>query len=296
MKKTNINYPYPVLSAANDDYINCSFNIGFLQEPFMQGSEAVIEMSYALNCDGLNKMIQGGNAKVVLYLESVETEYRKIFEFDNETQKCLVTENKSMLSKNLQARGYIVSKCNNKCFRMAEHNTDLFGDIPFSIRCGDILAISKDFYNIPIKDYDPLAERKSIFSIRRQTSQPTEEILINLRNPKITILLNDELYEQYNRLNEAPETRTILASLFAIPALVDVLSVVKNAGTDDLEEYANYKWYDVLNSRLKELKIELQNEESMIRVANLVIPHFFKQGVDKFEYLFNESISFAEGE
>ena len=52
MRKTNINYPHPVLSAANEDYIDCCFNINLKNDPSIQGDLAVIDIAYDLSCDG----------------------------------------------------------------------------------------------------------------------------------------------------------------------------------------------------------------------------------------------------
>ena len=53
MKKTNINYPHPVLNIANEDYINSSFNISLPNDAKIEGEHAIIEISYELVSPGL---------------------------------------------------------------------------------------------------------------------------------------------------------------------------------------------------------------------------------------------------
>lgn len=289
MRKTNINYPHPVLSAANEDYLDCSFNVKFVNDPVIEGETITINVAYDLNCEGLKKLILSNDAKVIIYLESVEAEYRKIRSFNADETSLTITENKNMLSKTIQVRGYITSSKDINPFKLQEHNMDLFGGIPFSVKKGDILAISENFYNIPLENYDPLADRPSIFSIRRQTDRPKEEISIDFMSQgKITIYLNNDLYEQYNKIYEAPETRMFLASLFAAPVLVDVLSYIKNADQDALDSISHLKWYQVISSRLQELKIDLNIEDSMTKIANIVIPHIFKSNIEQFGDVFKE--------
>ena len=297
MRKTNVNYPHPVLSAANEDYIDCSFNISLDNNPSIQGDVAVVDISYDLQCEGLKQLIVNGDAKVIVYLESVEAEYRKTFAFDSTSSSISITENKNMLSKSLQVRGYITAARDIAPFALPEHNKELFGGIPFNVKRGDILAISEDFYNVPLENYDPLADRPSIFSIRRQTERPKDEITVDfMSHDKITIFLNNEIYEKYSNLYEAPETRMFLASLFAAPVLVDVLSYIKRADQDMIDSIAHLKWYQVLTARLLELKIDLSKEDSMTKIANVIIPHIFKTNIEQFKDVFKSLLPPEEGD
>lgn len=297
MKKSNINYPHPVLSAANEDYLNCTFDVVFDNDPVIQGELAVIELSYNLECDGLSKMITNGDAKVVLYLESVESEYRKIFVFKPDSTSMIVKENKNLFGKNLQVRCYITAAKDISPFSLPEHNKELFGLIPFNVKRGDVLAISENLYNIPLENYDPLLDRPSIFSVRRQTENPKEEIMVDfVTHDKITIFLNNEIFEKYDELYRASEIRMFLASLFAAPVLVDVLSYIKHADQDMLDSVLDKKWYQVLKSRLSELDIDLAKEDSMTKVANMVVPHIFKQNIEQFKVVFKNSLPMSGDE
>jgi len=297
MKKSNINYPHPVLSAANEDYINCNFNVSFDKEPVVQGELAIIELSYSLECNGLAEMITNEDAKVVVYLESVEAEYRKIFNFEPGSCSMIIKENKNLFGKNLQVRCYITAAKDISPFTLLEHNKDLFGMIPFSVKRGDVLAISENFYNIPLENYDPLSDRPSIFSVRRQTENPKDEIIVDFVSyDKITIFLNNDIFEKYDELYQASEIRMFLASLFAAPVLVDVLSYIKHAEQDALDSILGKKWYQVLLSRLTELSIDLSKEDSMTKVANMIIPHIFKQNIEQFKVVFKDSLPTAGDE
>ena len=99
MKKSNINYPHPVLSASNDDYINSAFEIVLPVDPYMEGDLAKIEINYSLISQGIQELIQNDKATVVVYLESVEAEYRKIFYFAKGSCSLSLEINKNNLSK-----------------------------------------------------------------------------------------------------------------------------------------------------------------------------------------------------
>lgn len=290
MKKTNINYPYPVLNSSNEDYIECFFNIVGPDEVTINGDNIEIKISYNLKSNGLAELIQENKANVVLYCESVEAEYRKIKKFPSNSNQIEFTINKNEISKNLEIRGYVVSLGEIYPFRLDEHNYDLFGGVPFKIRKGDILAISNDFLVYPIKYYDPLANRPSIFSIRRG-SKPNEEIYVDIFSyDKITVFLNDEIYNNYSALYQEAKVRTILSSMFAASVLIDVLSYIKNSPEDDIEDIKDKKWYQVINSRLDTLSIDLKLESSLTKVANMVLPHIYKEFVDSFKNAFESLI------
>ena len=279
MKKANINYPHPVLSAANEDYLNSYFNIELLDNPVIEGNNAIIRIKSVLSCPGLSNMIDNGRAKIVVYCESVETEYRKIEPFSNaESVELLIDKN--ALSKSVQVRGYIIATENMSSFSLPEHNADLFGSIPFKIRKGDILGISEDFYNIPIDSYDPLADRPSIFSVRRNPDGVDDIIVNYMEFDKITIFLNNDVFDKYQKLYEAPEMRSILASMIVMPALVDVLSFLKSADEDTINTYQTKKWFQVLKSRIDELSIDLNQEASLTKIANSILPHIVNGVID----------------
>lgn len=280
MKKSNVNYPHPVLASSNEDYINCNFELTCEYE--VQGQEALIKLEYFLNCAGLKSLIDDKKAKILVYLESLVAEYRKTFDFVDDN-KLIIPLKRNEVNKNLQVRGYIVAIDHIPNFSLEEHNKDLFSNIPFDIRKGDVLAISDAFYNIPIDDYDPLANKQSIFAIHKDPDQKEEMLVDYIQDPKgkISIKLNEETYEKYCELYKAPDPRIILASLFAIPALIDALAYIKCATQDDLEGIENQKWYQVVSSKLKDEKIDLESEVSLSNVANRIMPRIFVSTVEK---------------
>lgn len=288
MNKTNINYPHPVLSSANEDYINSKFDIELISEPVVEGENAIIKIRYVLDCDGLQDIVKEKKAEVVLFFESAIAEYRKIERFPLDSTEIKVSIKKENLNKTVSLKGYIIACTELKGFSLPEHNKYYFGSVPFNLRKGDILAVATHRYNIPLQSYDPLADRPSIFSIRRQTKDPKEEVYSNFSDDKISIYLNNETYEKYQELYSAPDVRMVLASFFAAPVLVDVLSFIKHMNPEERDDYMNKKWYQVISYRLKELKIDLEVEESLTKVANAILPHLFVSSITSLTELCKE--------
>ena len=52
----------------------------------------------------------------------------------------------------------------------------------------------------------------------------------------------------------------------------------------------------MLKSRLSELDIDLAKEDSMTKVANMVVPHIFKQNIEQFKVVFKNSLPMSGDE
>lgn len=280
MNKTNINYPHPVLSSANEDYIESSFDIMLVGEPCIEGNNAVINIAYSLVCSGLSNLIASGDAQVVIYMDSTVAEFRQMRAFDNDKTEMKIEINRNDVNRSLQIKGYIIAAKPIKSFSLEEHNKAFFGTVPFSLRKGDIMGLATHSFNIPLESYDPLADRPSIFSIRKQTQRPKEEVSSDFSGQKITIWLNEETHNKYRTLYVAPDTRGVLSAFFAAPVLVDALYFMKNMSEEERIEYESKKWYQVINHRLQELKLDINSEVSMTKIANLILPRIFSSSVE----------------
>lgn len=280
MNKTNINYPHPVLSSANEDYIESSFDIMLVGEPCIEENNAVINIAYSLVCSGLSNLIASGDAQVVIYMDSTVAEFRQMKAFDNDKTEMKIEINRNDVNRSLQVKGYIIAAKPIKSFSLQEHNKAFFGTVPFSLRKGDIMGLATHSFNIPLESYDPLADRPSIFSIRKQTQRPKEEVSSDFSGQKITIWLNEETHNKYRTLYVAPDTRGVLSAFFAAPVLVDALYFMKNMSEEERIEYESKKWYQVINHRLQELKLDINSEVSMTKIANLILPRIFSSSVE----------------
>ena len=281
MKKTNINYPHPVLSVSNEDYVDSNFNIELIEEPAVEGDVLNISMRYNLQCKGMASLIASGKAKVSLYFESVIAEYRQLEYFAANANEITVKIKRECLNQKILVKGYITAAEEINPFMLAEHNKEVFGNVPFILRKGDIMAIATHQFNIPLQSYDPLADRPSIFRIRKQTERPKEEVSTDFSDHKISIYLNDELYTKYHELYAASDIRSALTTLFAAPVLVDVLDYIKHMSEDERMEVSSLKWYQVIMHRIEELKLDnWEHEESMTKVANMILPKLFATSID----------------
>ena len=105
MRRTNVSFPHPILKEGSEDYIDCKFTISDQEEVFNSKKEIngkfTLTIEYELICSGLEKMILDKEAKVVLYLESKMTNYRKAFSFDSESTKLELEMAENVTTKNI---------------------------------------------------------------------------------------------------------------------------------------------------------------------------------------------------
>lgn len=107
-----------------------------------------------------------------------------------------------------------------------------------------------------------------------------------LTRDKITILLNEDTFTKYQVLYQASDVRSLLASMFAVPVLVDALSYIKNADPEEIEALQELKWYQVVDTKIKELHLDLSKEDSMTKIANTILPHVFRTNIESFTDVF----------
>lgn len=289
MRKSNIVYPYPILREGSNDYINCSFSISNQEDVFNSKKEVngkiTLKIEYQLHCDSLEQMILNEEAKVVLYLESRMTSYRKSCAFENDSTQIELEINKAELGDYVDIKPFIVACKDIDFFKLTEHNLELFSGTNISVRKGDFLAEALGLHVI-LNKFDPLVDKPSIFKIHVDYDLK-EDYIVSWESDFIEITLNEKLHSLYNKISIEASYRIVLSSLFVSPALVDVLSAIKNANDDDLEGYKNKKWFIVLTTKLKNLNIDLKSEYSMSNVANKILP-IVSTSVNNIDYIINE--------
>ena len=292
MRKSNIIYPHPILREGSIDYLGCNFSISNEEEVANSKKEIngkfTLKIGYNLQCPGLAQMIENNQAKVVLYLESRMTSYRKSFTFEKDSTELELEIHKNELGDYVDIKPFIIANQDIEHFVLEEHNQQLFKNTNFSIRKGDFLA-EADGLHIILNKFDPLADKPSIFKIHVDYDQK-EDYIVNWETDHISITLNGKMHTLYNKISREPSYRIVLSSLFVCPALVDVLSAIKNAVDDDLEDYKTKKWFIVLSKRLKDLKIDLHSEYSMSNIANKILP-IISTAVSNIDYIIDELYS-----
>lgn len=288
MKKTNIGFPYPVLCDDNNDYVDSHFNLLATEDAIVENGKIILKFCYDLKSSGLQQMIDNRQAEVLLYAESAESSFRKIYEFNDTTIEVEIES--ALLTQKLKVKALIVSAVEYKGFAFDEHNKELFNSFGFDLRKGDILALS-NIYEIPLDIIDPLANKPSVFSIRPDDAAVDSIRIDFLEDPnKINIWLKRDMHNLYQELREHPRFRMLLASYFVIPALIETLTFMKYDGASgDNEEIKSKGWFQSLEGRLEGLKIDLATTDlSITTIANKILNDMVQESMNSLKSIKDE--------
>jgi len=281
MSLGRIDYPHPILQENDFDFLDCNFEV---TEKNIEGGEEIksIKMvfSYELKCKTFEDYLKQDIAEVVLYLECMHTNYRKLLRFESNSDQITFTVNKDEVYKELTIKPYIVAKVEIEKYSPEELNQDLFDGYSGVLRKGDILAISK-ITKIYFEEYD--LSNSSIFKILKNSDLKGNEIEINCSNDNIEIYLSNQAHDDYNHLKGNDSYSLILSGLYVMPALIEVLSIMKSETS--IDDYENCKWYKVIKSKLDKYNISLENESSLIVVANRILPDIFEKAVSSIKHI-----------
>lgn len=271
MAKEYINYPNPVLSADNNDYTNCHFDISY--DGVLANDKAQLTFHYSLDSVGLKEVIEKEQAAVIIHLESTVAQYRKAFRFEPFKDELKIEIPMSLLSEMLIVKGYMAAIDSIPHFHPEELNPTLFGSLPFTIETGDLLALAEHNYRIPLKSVDPLANRTSIFVVRRNSKENYDNVKTVFDDDRILIYLSEETYKEYQDMNSSSDAKNILATLFVVPALIEAFARIEYAKA----QYEDYRWFQVITEKMRENNITFK--DGYINAANKLIPHVFKSNI-----------------
>ncbi|MDY0266271.1 MAG: hypothetical protein RBQ94_01265 [Methanimicrococcus sp.] len=247
IKVTDNEFPHPILYYGKDDYISGSFDIKLIRHQEI-GDDFIFTFQYYLeDCQGLQEMIEQGDAVVSFRLISSSSSFREIHKFGH-SNEIEIKINKYSISKVLSVIGFIVSSENDYLFSLKEHNPEYFSNLTFTLRKGDILAIT-DELKIRLDDSEFRRPVSSIFTIVIDPDLPaSEQIRCNYDRNIIQIQLCPEIYETYSLMKKAGRQKEANVSI-VYPVLVELLCYMPQWGIDS--EYSDYTWWRVIENKYR---------------------------------------------
>ncbi len=255
MKISYRSYPHPVLSYFSDDLIKCAFqatvSVDTTQSYFR------VHVMCQLSSRDIRALIDSEKAVYALHIECSATRYRRIslssdpdFTFEIPASAVQGTVEVCVLVCAIQP---IESYANSN------FNSD-YGTTQFSISKGDVLAVAEDRTFIADTERDQLRKIPSIFEVARTTDPDAAAMDIDLMGHKVTIQLRSDDYDIYSALIPASHLEQVIASIVAVPVLIEVLESVRSSEDAD-QEFGNYRWYSVIKEKLESEGIDVASGE-----------------------------------
>lgn len=272
-------HPYPVLAPYTNDYPNSEFKIVNLEERLVD-QEYIFDIELYLKNPGLEKLIMEEKAEYAIHIECSKTSYREIFTCFSPKNNMRVKA--SNLEGKVELAPFIIAKDN--IYNYKDDSFDnIFESFSFDINKGQYLAISRRAIITIIKDKDELRQLSSIIRIA-QVADLDKETKVNLEGDRIQIMLSNEAYEMYTYASRSNTRLRALHSMIVLPALIYVLYELKEDSGNDFELYAERRWFQALEIRMKDLDISLDkslfNIRSPYELAQILLEYPIKDALD----------------
>lgn len=242
-------YPYPVLTAGADDFVNSSFSFETTVSRGIREIKFAFDMK--LNNEEILAMLEQGDAEYLIHIECPVTGCRKIVKSDTSFFTKRISE--SELNGKVSICAFIVAKKDIPAYINKNFNTDYEG-ITFFVERGGILAIGGQYHLDVLKDTEELARIPSVFTICKYAADTDESMRIDMDQQKITISLSNKSFQNYKLLSGNPSLFPVLHSMIIIPALIYVFETMHREG---IEEYEDRRWFAAVAKTLKRYGLSL---------------------------------------
>ena len=303
MKATKHEFPNPVLAYGRDDYIeSCSFRTTFEENEIVVDTEnIIIPVKYRLVCNGLQALVDAGDAVVIVKITSSAASYSKLFCFPVGACEMSVSVPKFSVVNKIDFEGAIIAAHNMNRFRCEGEFNDLyFESATFEIRKGDILA-SEDSRSIFVDDTELEKPIASIFNICRNDEQESD-VVPNFYGEKIEIQLKSELYELYYNFKDFNNgaLRRYAAGIIVYPVLVEAIGSIINhyQGEEDGgdgTDFSEKRWFRAIEHKADTKGIDLSNPTDYAStIANEILGDIALDALRSFKYTLDSEVNSGE--
>lgn len=279
--KFNSTFPYPVLSSENDNYVDSKFTTTI--EAKKSFGQLVIDLRCELQDPVIAQLIAEEKAKFALHIECPQTSYRKIYQ--SETSQMAVEVAENLLRGKIDVHPFILANATIEDYTNASLN-DFYQGFPITFEKGNILALGEAVEIVLFEEDEESQNLPSIVTIRR--SESAKEMVVSLNSPQIIIELPKAVYDQY-AVNAQSRLKETILSMVILPCLIEVFYTLK----EDVGDYGEYKWYQVLEQIFKKNSISfshvIDGTMPVLKAAQMVLQN-------PLEKAFNEIQKLNEGE
>lgn len=268
MKITNQSFPHPVLGIRDDvlDSFETEFNWDCDQAYFY------LKPIFKLTNSTLLKMIKENKAVYAVEVECSNTLFRKTFYTDKIGPEIPIQA--EYLRGKVLVQFLVVSKVELSDYKIENANAE-YEDNKFIISIGDVLAYGGDSDFQAVVNYDSLKAVSSIMQIKKG-NYDTGYVKTNFFKDKIQIILSREDYQKYKLLISDPANIPIFHTSLVLPVLYKALVYVH----EEDDDFAQFKWFDVIKTRLDDEDLNLDDDEKHIEVLQKIFGNPYRRLFD----------------
>ena len=258
-----------------------------------------IPIKYSLNCNGIQHLIQQGEAVAVVTVKSSAASYSQLFRFPGSSNEMVIAIPKYSVVSKIDLVGAIIASQNISKFRCEGEFNDLyFGGSTFEIRKGDILA-TEDSRTIYVDDSELERPISSIFDICNNDEQEAP-MMVAFEGEKIEIGLKRELFSLYCEFKDfnMGALRRYAAGIIVYPVLVDAIAYVLSYNqTGDDAGYSGRRWFRAIEKKLTNIGVDLATTElPSSTLANNLLGNIALDALKSFKDTLDSEVNSGETE
>jgi hypothetical protein len=267
--------PFPVITRDNPPFSTAQLP----QYPTFQGvvsgkgakNAYVFEAVFKTNNADLIMLVEQNKASYAVHVECTSTRYRNIFK--SQTEKFSFEIPAGLIDGKVEVCSFILADKAIEKYNNANFHPD-YEKATFRIQKGDTLAVGHDRIIEASKKNDPLRKVSSIFSIIPNDDENATGLDIETTGDKVLIRLSRKNFDSYIALRYSPVYHPMLIATIVVPALVELLERVRRAAHDkDLDSYSELRWYLVINRKLRDMRINIEQDPESFADSSLRVAH-----------------------
>lgn len=256
MLNPNINYPYPVIRAYEEDYCTAIFK-GELAVN-LQPDSYLVRPAFEINNTSIATFIDSGIMTYAVEVQAPATWYRKLIPVkDNKSFRL----DPALIHERVELTPCVIATTQIVAFTNDDFEKEYQG-IPFNINPGDVIAIGEAKSFDALFQDDIIKNGTSPVSVAR--SDTAREISCDFSGSLIEITLPADQHDRYLECGYKPEKYKALNAILSIPALVEAIGIIANDENrpDAQSSLATTAWYKTIVVNLKRVA---ENNEAKYR-------------------------------
>lgn len=242
-------FPYPILGRGND-YLDSEFQstIDTKKEKIENSEYVALEYQFLLSNSDIDDLIEKKKATYAIDVHCSDTLFRKVFHVGK--GGCINFEPGQLYGK-VTFTPLVIATNEITDFQSEDLNEE-FGEEPFSLNPGDILAI--DDPQIRYIEFDKL-QFESLVRVETSLEIPEETYRFSLEQDMIIILMGKKFRDAWEFCREEPDKRPLLAMSVYKDCIHAALDYITR--NDDAD---GYKWVRALKLKLQTLNIDINQD------------------------------------
>lgn len=256
MLNPNMNYPYPVIRASEEDYRSTVFKGELVVN--LQPDGYLVRPAFEINNVGIASLIEEGKLTYAVEIQSPSTWYRKLFPVKG--NKPIPLE-PATVHERVELTPCIIATTSIPGFTNDDFEVEYQG-MTFDINAGDVIAIGE------IRTFDALYQddiiKNGTSPVKIARSETAKEIRCDFSGGLIEITLPADQHDRYLECGYKPEKYKTLNAVLSIPALVEAIGIIANDVDypDQPSGFESRAWYKTI---VVNLKRAAENKEDKYR-------------------------------